>query len=75
VVLYATLGRYHPQGRGIEPFTVKLPTGSTVAELLEHLQIAEGEAKQTFIEYASRPRDYTLQGGQKVAVFPPIAGG
>lgn len=75
VVLYATLRRHHPRGRGSEPFIVELPEGSTVADLLDHLEIAEDEAKQVFIEHAGRPRDYAMRDGQKAAIFPPVAGG
>ncbi|HSW36277.1 MAG TPA: MoaD/ThiS family protein [Candidatus Limnocylindrales bacterium] len=76
VVLYATLTRYHPQqGRQSEPFTVKLPEGSSVQDLLGHLGIKEGEAKQIFIKHQSRPRDFILADGERVAIFPPIAGG
>jgi len=69
------LGRYHPADRKNEPFSVKLPVGSRVSDLLERLGISPGEAKQVFIEHLSRPGDYLLQDGQKAAVFPPIAGG
>lgn len=75
MVLYATLGRYHPEGKGTEPFTVQLPEGSRVSDLLNRLGLPPGEAKQVFIEHLSRPGNYLLQDGQKAALFPPIAGG
>ncbi len=75
VVLYATLGKYHPQGKGSEPFTLRLPCGSTVEELLGKLGLDKDKAKQVFVEYASCSRDYILKDGQKAAIFPPIAGG
>lgn len=75
VILYATLGCYHPEGRKNEPFTVKLPAGSRVGDLLKQLDIPPGEAKQVFVEHRSCSGDYLLQDGQKAAVFPAIAGG
>lgn len=75
VVLYATLRKYHPHGRGSEPFTCRLPRGSTVEDLQEQLGLDKDEVKQVFVEYTSRSGDYLLKGGQKAAVFPPIAGG
>lgn len=75
VVLYATLGRYHPQLKGVEPFKVQLPEGATVQHLLEHLGIAKGEVKQVVIGHRSCTEGCFLQEGQRVAIFPPIAGG
>lgn len=74
-VLFATIMHYHPQGKGNEPFTVELPDGSTVGDLIEHLGIKEGEAKQVFIGHRSRSFDHPLEDGDRVAIFPPVAGG
>jgi sulfur-carrier protein len=75
VALYATLIRYNPEGTGNQPFKVQLPEGVTVKELLKHLGIGEGEAKQYFIRHKSQPVDYKLEDGDRVAIFPAIAGG
>jgi sulfur carrier protein ThiS len=52
-----------------------LPEGATVKDLLKHLGIGEGEAKQYFIRHKSQPADYKLEDGDRVAIFPAIAGG
>jgi len=75
VRLYATLSRYNPEGKGDNPFTVELITGSTVSALLDQLAVAKGEVKQVFIRHRVRQLDYQLQDGEQVAVFPPVAGG
>jgi len=75
VTLYATLIRYHPEDKRNEPFTVELPEGATVKDLIEKVGIKEGEAKQVFIENRSRPEDHVLKKGDKVAIFPPVGGG
>ncbi len=75
VTLYATLTKYHPESKGNEAFSVELPEGSRVKDLLDHLGIKEGEAKQVFIRHTSRPEDFTLEDGERVAIFPPVAGG
>ncbi len=75
VVLYATLTKYHPEDKGNDPFTVKLPEGATVKDLLKEVGIKESEAKQVFIEHKSRPDDFVLEVGQKAAIFPPVGGG
>ncbi len=75
VVLFATLMRYHPDGAGNKAFTVEMPEGATVGDLIGHLGIGEKEAKQVFISHKSCPRDYPLEEGERVAIFPPVAGG
>lgn len=75
VTLYATLTRYHPEGKKNEAFNVSLPGDATVQDLLEELGIKEGEAKQVFVKHRSRSEDYRLEDGEKVAIFPPVGGG
>lgn len=75
VALYATLIRYHPEQGRNKPFTVELPEGATIEELIEKLGIGEGEVKQVFIRHKSRPFDFQLAEGDHVAIFPAIAGG
>lgn len=75
VVLYATLMRHHPKGEGNKPFTVQLPEEAKINDLIEQLGIKEDEAKQVFIRHKSRPKDYILEDGERVAIFPPVAGG
>lgn len=54
---------------------MQLPEGATVKQLLEHLGIAKGEVKQVVIGHRSCTESSLLQEGQRVAIFPPIAGG
>lgn len=75
VVLYATLGKYHPEGKATEPFCFQIPEGTTVAGLLAALGIPPGESKQVFVNNRRREPGYVLQEGERVAIFPPIAGG
>lgn len=75
VTLYATLTRYHPEGKKNETFSLELPEGSTVKDLLDKLGIKEDEVKQVFIRHKSRSKDHPLEDGEKVAVFPPVGGG
>lgn len=75
VVLFATLVDYHPQGKGTEPFMIELPEGSTIKDVINHLGIVNNEAKQAFVRHKSRPDDFQLQDGDRVAIFPPVAGG
>ncbi len=73
--LYAMLRRYQPHLRHGESAQVQLVEGGTVADLLRILGIPEDETKQTFVNGIARGADWVLQDGDRVAVFPPIAGG
>jgi sulfur-carrier protein len=75
VVLFATLRRYNPYGESSDPFLLQLPVGSTVEQILNELKIPPHESKQVYVNSLRREKDYILQDGQRVAVFPPIAGG
>ncbi len=75
VVLFATLRRYNPYGESSEPFSLQLPVGSNVEQIISELKIPPHESKQVYVNSVRREKDYILQDGQRVAVFPPIAGG
>lgn len=75
VVLYATLTAYHPRGEGNEPFSVTLAPGATVDDLVKELGIDTAEVKQVFIRHRSRPRNHPLDDGDRIALFPAVAGG
>ena len=74
--LYATLRKYQPEGKVGEALVCKLAEGTTVQEFLEkELGIPPGEVKTVFVNGVSRSFDHLLGDGDRVGVFPPIAGG
>ena len=75
VALFATLRTYNPNGESSELFRMQMPKGTTIADLLKELQIPLGESKQAFVNNRRQQWDYILQEGERVAIFPPIAGG
>lgn len=75
VVLFATLRIYNPNGESSDPFLMEVPEGSTVEYLLKELKIPPKESKQVFINSRRQEKDCVLQDGDRVAIFPPIAGG
>lgn len=75
VRLYATLSRYHPQGKGTQAFTVKVSAEDTVARLIEQLGLEKDAVKLIFVRHKARTPGYRLQDGDEVAIFPPVAGG
>ena len=73
--LYAGLRNFAPDFRLGEAMELKLPDGTTLAELYELLQVPPGEVKRTFVNGISRSPDHALSDGDRVALFPPVAGG
>jgi molybdopterin converting factor small subunit len=75
VKLFASLQRYKPDVSAGEIFTVELPEGSTLADLVERLEIRANEVKVMFVNGRARAEMYRLQDGDEVGIFPPVGGG
>ncbi len=75
VRLYATLRKYASTVRPGEPLSLEMPTGTTLGGLLAQLGIPAEELKTAFVNNLRREEDYLLQEGDRVALFPPVAGG
>ena len=75
VVLYANLGRFHPEGQGYREFTLKVQPGSPVGTVLDLLKIPAEEYKVAFVNNRRRELTEPLEEGDRVALFPPVGGG
>ncbi len=77
--LYATLRKYQPEGKNSEPgeaLVCELVEGTTLQEFLEkELGVPSGEVKIVFVNGASQSFDHVLADGDRVGIFPPVAGG
>lgn len=73
--LYATLRRHRPEAPLEGGETVLLPEGSTVLDLLAGLGIPAHEVQTTFVNRRVRHVEQRLQAGDRVDLFPAIAGG
>ena len=73
VALFASLRKYRPDRAG--SFSIDVPEGSTVDALLEIVGIPTAETKQTFVNSLREKGEYVLRDKDRVAIFPPIAGG
>ena len=80
VRLFASLRDRFPSddhGRG----EVELNEGATLADLIERLEIPDPLAQMVLINGLQEPRNReerarrTLEDGQTVSIFPPVAGG
>lgn len=75
ITLYATLSKYHPHEGGSKPFVFTIKDSLDLEELLDKLSIPKDESKQIFVNNRRQELEYQLQQGDRVAIFPPIAGG
>ena len=67
---FATLARYAPPG-GIAP----LEPGMTVALLISRLGIPPGQVKVVFVNGLHAALEDPLTKGDRVGIFPAVAGG
>lgn len=66
----------YPQGiRAGVPLEVELPEQSTVADLVEFLNLPSEQVRVAFVNGRARPLDYGLASGDEVGIFPPVGGG
>ena len=75
VAVFATLRKYRPDGSDSGAFPLGVPEGTTVEKLVEMLGIPESEMKQTFVNSLRQDGGYVLKDKERVAIFPPVAGG
>lgn len=79
VRLYATLRKYQPERKSSESgeaLVCELAAGTTVQKFLENeLGVPPGEVKTVFVNGVSQGFDHVLADGDRVGIFPPVAGG
>ncbi|MFZ5918986.1 MAG: MoaD/ThiS family protein [Chloroflexota bacterium] len=83
VKLFATLIRSlpdtirarYPDIRSGVPLTVELPEGSTLDDLVAHLDLPRQEVKVMFVNGRAQEADYRLSEDDQVGLFPPVGGG
>jgi|UniRef100_A0A7C4AQ30 molybdopterin synthase sulfur carrier subunit len=75
LVLYASLAHLLPAGSTGNSCTVELEEGATVGTLLHKLGIPIDAPKIVFVNGRHAGNDHALAPNDRVAVFPPIAGG
>jgi molybdopterin converting factor small subunit len=74
--LYASLRDYAPKaGRGEDRNLTEVRDGITIRELLAHLRVPLEAVKIIFLNGVQANGDETLREGDRVGVFPPVAGG
>jgi sulfur carrier protein ThiS len=75
IALFAFLADYQPDGAGgRHARTFDLPDGTTVARMIATLHLPD-QPRIVFVNGRHAPEDAALHDGDRLAIFPPIAGG
>lgn len=72
VKLYATLQKQIPRG-DLNRF--EIDAGATIEQVLAALNIPVSEAKLVFVNGKKASLTTSLNGGERVGIFPPVGGG
>ena len=75
VKLYATLRRYGPESHPEAGFSLDIPAGSDVERVAQLLGIPDGVALVAMVNNEVVHVDHVLVSGDRLCVFPPVAGG
>ena len=69
--LFASLQQFMPESAD----TFAIEAGTTIQSLLDKLDISPAKAKLIFIDGIKADMSQTLNGGERVGIFPPVGGG
>lgn len=75
VALFAHLSEFQPDGRGGRGARAfDLAEGTTIGDVIEMLRLPD-EPRVLFVNGARATEDGVLAEGDRLAIFPPVAGG
>ena len=77
--LFASLSEYLPAGARGHSVSLEVPDGTTIYELMDRFHVPRDQAhlvirNGVFVPPSER-ETYTLQEGDALALWPPVAGG
>lgn len=75
VVLYATLSHLLPQGTTGSACIMDVDDKTKIKDLLQRLNVPSNSVKVIFLNGRQAQAEQEVQEGDRVAVFPPVAGG
>jgi molybdopterin synthase sulfur carrier subunit len=73
--LYASLTEYLPDKARGNPNVLELPAGTTIKQLIEQLHIPPDTPRIIFLNGVHSPLEALLNDGDRLGMFPPLAGG
>jgi len=74
-ILFASFSSYMPQDRQQEPCIITLEEDATIASLIKRLDLPENKQKIIFLNGLRTNEDVPLNSGDRVGIFPLVAGG
>lgn len=75
IALFASLsGRHSPDVPGGRTRTYELAEGTTISEIIEMLELPD-QPRIVFVDGRHAEESSTLRDGERLAIFPPVAGG
>ena len=75
IKLFASLRKYLPKGDGASAIRLKVPDDATVSQVLSILNVPPEAARLIFINSERASLNQLLTAGDRLGVFPPVAGG
>ncbi len=74
--LFASLARYMPDKAGSHSGRIfEVPEGTTIMDILQNMEFPLDKVKIIFLNGLHATGDEVLKEGDRVGVFPPVAGG
>ena len=73
--LFASLAEYLPDKARGNPNFIELPEGTTIKQIIEQLRIPLDTPRIIFVNGAHAPLEALLKDGDRLGMFPPLAGG
>ena len=75
VALFASLSAYQPDGLGgRHARSMDLPDGTTIADLIGQFSLPD-QPRVVFVNNRHAEESSVLRDGDRLAIFPPVAGG
>jgi sulfur-carrier protein len=71
ICLFASLKMFTPK----DPDNYPIVSGTTVRDAMEQIGVPLDVTKIIFVDGKKGTLDQALTGGERVAIFPPVAGG
>ena len=73
--LFASLSRFLPERRTGNLCAMEIPEGTTISDLLRRLGVPAEVRKIIIVNGVHAGESQTLTEGDRIGVFPPVAGG
>ena len=73
--LYASLSHYAPDRSSGKSFVMEITEGAKISDLLAQLEVPKDAVKILFINGVHANGDTILKDGDRLGIFPPVAGG